>query len=85
MSLPKKWISQYCISELQQHAFGQRLDLPDAKHGYVDSRREQVRLHEELSLKEKVLRKTQIRSMHETGEVSRAQEQRTDEVCAKIE
>ena len=53
----------YCISELQQQAYAQRLELQDAQHKYVESRREQVRLQEELSLKEKVLRDTQIR-MH---------------------
>ena len=42
-----------CISELQQQAYAQRLALQDAQHGYVESRREQVRLQEELSLKKK--------------------------------
>ena len=51
-----------CISELQQQAFGQRFESQDAQHRYVESRREQVRLQEELSLKEKVLRDAQIRS-----------------------
>ena len=57
-----------CISEFHQQAYAQRLELQDAQHGYVESRREQVRLQEELSLKEKVLRHTQIRSVHELGE-----------------
>ena len=52
-----------CISELQQRTHAQRLELLDAQHGFFESRREQVRLQEELSLKEKVLRDTQIRSM----------------------
>ena len=56
-----------CVSELQQQTYAQRLELPDAQHGYVESRREQVRLQEELSVKEKALRDTQIRSMHEIG------------------
>ena len=73
-----------CISDLQQQAKTQRLELQDAKHGYVESRREQVRLQEELSMKEKVLRDAQIRSMHEMGEIKRAQEFRVDEVSAKI-
>ena len=55
------------ISKLQQHAYAQRLDLENAHHGYVESRREQVRLQEEIVMKEKVLRETQIRSMHEMG------------------
>ena len=57
-----------CISELQQQAYAQRLELEDAHHGYIESRREQVRLQEELSMKDKVLRDTQIRNVHELGE-----------------
>ena len=68
-----------CVNELQQQAHAQRLELQDAHHGYVESRREQVRLQEELSVKEKSLRDTQIRSMHEMGEIKRAQELRVDE------
>ena len=67
-----------CISELQQQAYAQRLKLQDAQHGYIESRRKHVRLQEELSMKEKVLRDTQIRSMHEMGEMKRAQELRVD-------
>ena len=44
-----------CISELQHKAYAQRLELQDAQHGYIESRREQVRLQEELSMEEKVL------------------------------
>ena len=65
-----------CISEQQQQAYAQRLELQDAQHRYIESRREQVRPQEELSLKEKVLRDTQIRSMHEMGEMKRAQKLR---------
>ena len=42
-----------CISELQQQAYAQRLELKDAQHGYIESRREQVRLQEELSIEGK--------------------------------
>ena len=51
----------------------------DAQHGFIESRREQIRRQEELSLKGKVLRDTQIRSMPEMGEMKRAQELRADE------
>ena len=76
-----------CISELQQQAYAQTLELEDAQHGYIESRREQVRLQEELSTKEKAFRETQIRSIHEMGEMKRAQELRVDELilCTKIE
>ena len=72
-----------CISELQQHAYAHRLELQDAQHGFIESRREQVWPQEELSLKEKVLRDTQIRSMHEMGDMKRAQELRVDEVSVQ--
>ena len=68
-----------CIYELQQQIYAQRLELEDVHLGYVESRRQQARLQEELILKEKALRDTQIRSMHEMGELKRAQESRVDE------
>ena len=37
-----------CMNELQQQACAQRLELQDAQHGYIESRREQVLLQEEL-------------------------------------
>ena len=67
------------INELQQQAYAQRLELEDTHHGYVESRREQVRLQDELVMNEKTLRATQIRSMHEMGEMKRTQESRVDE------
>ena len=72
-----------CISELQQQTYAYRLKLQDIQIVFVESRREQVRLQEELSLKEKVLRYTQIRSMQEMGEMKRAQELRVDEVSVR--
>ena len=54
-----------CISESQQQTYAQRLELEDAHLGFVESRREQVRLQEELVMIEKALRQTQIRSIHE--------------------
>ena len=59
------------------------MELEDTHHGYIESRREQSRLQEELSMKEKVLRDTQIQSMHEMGEMKRAQELRVDEVSVQ--
>ena len=48
--------------------------------GYEESRREQARLHEELAQREKALRETRIRSIHEVEKLKRAQEMRTDEL-----
>ena len=75
-----------CISELQQPAHAQRLEFQDAQHGYIESRREQARLQEELSMKEELLQETPIRYIHELGEMKRAQELRVDEFSVqKIE
>ena len=63
-----------CIDELQQQAYAQRLDLENDHDGYAESRREQVRLQEELSTKEKALREIQIRIIHWMGEMDRSQE-----------
>ena len=68
-----------CINELQQQASAQGLELEDAHHRYIECRREQTGLQEELSMKEKVLRDTQIRNTHEMGEMKRAEELRVDE------
>ena len=68
-----------CTSELQQQAFAQRLELQNAQHGCIESRREHARLQEELSMKEKLLRDTQIGNITELGEMKRAQELRVDE------
>ena len=67
-----------CISELQRQMEEQRLALQDTQYNFVESRREQIRLQEELSMKEKVLRYTHVRNMHEMGEIKRAQDQRID-------
>ena len=72
-----------CINELWQQAHAQRLDLENAHHGYVESRREQMRLQEELVMKEKARRDTQIRSMHEMGEMKRAQELRVEKLSVQ--
>ena len=62
-----------CIGELQRQTEDQILALQDAQYGFVEPGGEQVRLQEELSMKEKVLRNTQIRNMHEMGESKRVQ------------
>ena len=67
------------ISGLRLQGHAQRLDLEDAHFGDVESQREQVRLQEELVMREKALREAQIRNMHEVGEMKRAQEPRVDE------
>ena len=68
-----------CINEPQQQVSAQRLHLENSRRGYVVTRREQVRPQEELVSKEKVFRETQIRSVHEMGEMKRAQELRVED------
>ena len=72
-----------CLNELQQKAYAQRLELQDAHHGYIESRRERARQQEEVSMKEKVLRDTPIRNIHELEEMKRAQELRVDELSVQ--
>ena len=47
--------------------------------GYETSRRKLARLHEELAKRERALRETQIRSIHEVEELKRGQEMQIDE------
>ena len=49
-----------CISEFQQQTHAQRLELQDTHHGYAESGREQVRLQEELGMKEKQFEKLRL-------------------------
>ena len=62
------WSLNSCIDELQKQAYAQRLEFEDAHHGYIESRREQLRLQEVWSLKEKALRGTPRLNIHEMGE-----------------
>ena len=68
-----------CINELQQQPYAQGLELQDSHHGYIESRREQSCSQEEVSMSDKLLRDTQIRNVHDLGEMKRAQELRVDE------
>ena len=68
-----------CISELQRKTYSQLLELEDAHFGYEEPRREQFRRQEELVMKEKALRDTQIRRIHEMEELKRPQELRVDD------
>ena len=72
-----------CIGELQRQTEEQRLALQDAQFGFVESRRDQVRPQEELSMKERVFRNTQIRNMHEMKETTRVHQHRVDEVSVQ--
>ena len=70
-----------CIVELQRQTEEQRLALQEGQHGYVECRREKVRL-QELFMKEKVLRNTPIRNSR-NGRNEETQEQRIDEVSVQ--
>ena len=66
-------------------SFSNKLMLKDwnYRHNTDMMNLEQVRPQEELSMKEKLVRDTQIRSMHELGEMKRAQELRVDGVSVQ--
>ena len=69
-----------CIREFQRQAHPHRLELDSVNCGYEESRREQARLHEELAQREKALRDTRIRNIHDVEELKRAQEMRIDQL-----
>ena len=58
-----------CTREFQRPAHSNRLEMDYVNHGYEESRREQARLHEELAQREKKLRETFIRSIHQVDEL----------------
>ena len=73
-------------SELHPQTCAQRLELEDVHFGYAESRREQVRLQEEFVMKEKALRDTQIRSIHEMGEMKESARITSRPIlCTKVE
>ena len=71
-------------------SFSNKLMLKDwnwmnAHHGYIESRREQVRLQEELSMKERsASRYSNTKYIHEMGAMKRAQELRVDDFSVRI-
>ena len=67
------------VRDLQRQLDSNRLEINCTNQGYEESRKEQARLHEELAHQKRVLRETQIRSVHEVRELKSAQELRIDE------
>ena len=67
------------VRDLQRQLYSNCLEIYCTNQGCEESRKEQARRHEELAQRESVLRETQIRSIHEVGELKRAQEMRIDE------
>ena len=58
--------------------------MSNVNHGYEESRREQARLYEELAQREKALRGTRIRNIHEVEELKRAKQMRIDEFSRHV-
>ena len=57
----------------------ERVEIDHTTTGYSQSRREQTLLHEELAVRERTLRETRMRGMHEMEDLKRAHELRVDE------
>ena len=67
-----KWnLLTICIDERQQQAYAQRLELEDAHHRFFRNSKRTISPTRKLSMKDKALRETQIRNMHEMGEMER--------------
>ena len=67
------------VRDLQRQLDSNRLEIYCTNQGYEESRREQATLHDELAQRERVLRDTRIRNIHEMEELKRAQEMRVDD------
>ena len=67
------------VSDLQRQLDSTRLEIHSTNQGYEESWEEQARLHDEFTQGERVLRETQIRSIHELGELKTDQEMGIDE------
>ena len=76
--MQSRFSRQFC-SWSSETTWCQSMEIYCTNQGYAESRKEQARLHEELAQRERVLRESQIRSIHEVGELTRAQEMRIDE------
>ena len=73
-----------CICELQQHNSCSKIgSTGHAQQGFIESRQEQVLRQDKWSMKNEVLRDSQIRSMHGMREMKSAQELRVDEVSVQ--
>ena len=64
------------VRDLQRQFHSTRLEIKSTNQGHEESRKEQARLHQKLAQRQK---STQIRSVHEVGELKRAQEWRIDD------
>ena len=67
------------IRELKSQVGSQEMDFRSAMEGRAYSRRQQDLLHEELADRERALRVTQIRGIHELEALKRVQKLRVDE------
>ena len=68
-----------CIREFPRQAHSNCLELDSVNCGHEESRTAHGRLHEELAQRDKALRESRIRNIHEVEELKRAQEMRIDE------
>ena len=67
------------IRELNRQIESQRMGIGHTLTGYEQSRREQDPLHEELAERERALRETRFKSIHEMEELKRDHELRVDD------
>ena len=65
--------------DLQRQLDSNRLGIYCTNQVYEETRKEQARLHEELAQREKALRDSRFRNIHEMEELKSAQEMRVDE------
>ena len=73
--------SRFCRMNWKTNSV-QSYEIDHTNLGYEQSRREQVRLHEEFPQRERALREIHVRNIHEVEELKKVQEMRIDE-CSK--
>ena len=74
--------AQCSIRKLKRPIQSNRMEIDHTNLGYEQSRREQVRLHEEFAQRERALREIHVRNIHEVEELKKVQDMRSDE-CSK--
>ena len=67
------------VRDLQRQRDSNRLETYCTNQGFEESRKEQARLHQASAQWKRAVRDTRIRSIHEVGQLKRAQQMRIDE------
>ena len=68
------------LRDLRRQIDSNRLEIYCTNQGYEESRTEPAKFHEELAHRERLLRETQVRSIHEVGELRKCEQTNSPEM-----